>query len=241
MPSGWLQVIRGPRPPAARWPPAKKVPPGRSSSAAQGAQPRQSVSAPTPDRRRKPNDVRAAATKNADPSMPSRTPEAIAEATAEEVRRLEEAVGALGEESPHAKPLLVALKAARAKLNVPVSVQIEATAKFLERARKRLAKAEAELAKVAAQKDECVAEVEAAERRLERLRDSALVPMQHEPVEVALLQSRIDELIRERDSLRVVANPAHVEVVGCSGAEEMNMLRAAARESGGSRFNPLKQ
>ena len=75
---------------------------------------------------------------------------------------MEKGVGALGEESPHAKPLLVALKAARAKLNVPVSVQIESTAKYLERARKRLVQAEAKLAKVAAQKDEGVAEVDAA-------------------------------------------------------------------------------
>ena len=42
----------------------------------------------------------------------------IAEA-AVEVRRLEEAVGALGEESSHAKPLLVALKAAKANSTSP--------------------------------------------------------------------------------------------------------------------------
>ena len=50
--------------------------------------------------------------------------------------------------------------------------------------------AEAKLAKVAAKKDDCVAEVEAAERRLGSLRVSAPVPMQHDPTEAVLLQSR---------------------------------------------------
>ena len=43
--------------------------------------------------------------RNIHPTVPSRTPEAIAEATAEEARRLEEGMGALGEESPDAEPL----------------------------------------------------------------------------------------------------------------------------------------
>ena len=67
---------------------------------------------------------------------------------------------------------------------------------------KSLVQAEAEVARVAPQKDQCVADVDAAERRLERLQDSVPSAMQQEPVELVLLQSRIDELIRERDSLR---------------------------------------
>ena len=59
------------------------------------------------------------------PTRPNRTPEAMAEETSEEVRRLESAVSALGEDNPHAKPLVVALKAAKAKLNISISVQIE--------------------------------------------------------------------------------------------------------------------
>ena len=62
-----------------------------------------------PHRRDSPQSAR-----NAD-AVPNMTPEAIAEAAAVEVRRLEEAVGALGKESPHAKPLLVALNAAKAQ------------------------------------------------------------------------------------------------------------------------------
>ena len=84
---------------------------------------------------------------------------------------------------------------------------------------------EAEVASVTAQKDQCVADVEAAERRLERLQDSAPSAMQQEPAELVQLQSRIDELIRERDTLRVSAIQGHVEVAA-SSAEEVNMLRA---------------
>ena len=49
--------------------------------------------------------------------------------------------------------------------------------------------------------------------------------MQQEPAELVLLQSRIDELIRERDSLRVSANQGHAEV---AASAEVNTLRANA-------------
>ena len=80
-----------------------------------------------------------------EPPRPNRTPEAVAEAAAEEVVRLESAVAALGEGNPLAKPLLAALKVARSKVNVPVSVQIEMSEKYLARARKRLVVANEEL------------------------------------------------------------------------------------------------
>ena len=265
----WQHILRGPRPPSHKWPPAQKsqrnasAQPRRNESAA-----RQRVSAQgqpgQPHRRESPQSIR-----NAD-AVPNLTPEAIAEAAAEEVRRLEEAVRALGEESLHAKPLLVALKAAKAKVNVPISVQIESTTQYLERARKRLVQAEAEVARITAQKDQCISDVETAERRLERLQTSVPSTMQQESAELGLLQSRIDELIRERDSLRVSANQGHVEVAAPS-ADEVNVLRASAmlraevarcranadpstlmstlidqgdtlaRESGPNRFNPLRQ
>ena len=58
VPSGWLQVIRGPKPPAVRWPPANKVSVGRSSPA--NVQ-RPESRPPAADRRRKPKEVRAMA------------------------------------------------------------------------------------------------------------------------------------------------------------------------------------
>ena len=215
----WRTILRGPRPPSHRWPLAQKsqkksIQPRRNESAARQRGPAGQQPGQQPRR-----DARIADT------GPNITPEAITEAAAVEVRRLEGAVAALGEESPHAKPLLTALKAAKAKLNVPISVQIESTTQYLERARKRLAQAEAEVARVTAQKDQCVADVEAAERRLERLQASAPSAMQQEPAELVQLQSRIDELIRERDSLQVSGIQGHVEVAA-SSTEEVNMLRA---------------
>ena len=47
------------------------------------------------------------------PRQPSRVPEVVVAEAAEEVRRLEAAVSALGEENGHAKPLLKALDVAR--------------------------------------------------------------------------------------------------------------------------------
>ena len=52
--------------------------------------------------------------------------------TTEEVLRLEGAVVALGQESLFAKFLFDALKAAKAKLNVPVAERLEACKKFLK-------------------------------------------------------------------------------------------------------------
>ena len=139
--------------------------------------------------------------RNAD-AVPSRTPEAIGEAAAEEVHRLEEAVGALGEESPRSKPLLDAFKVAKAKVNVPISVQIDSTPKYLERARKSRSAKGSMCCRCGSSQTELRA------------------------VELVLLQSRIDDLIRERDSPRVSADQGHVEVAALSNAEEVNMLRA---------------
>ena len=96
----WRTILRGPRPPSHRWPPVQKSQhksnqPRRNELAARaGQQPVQ------PHRRDSPQSARNVAT------VPNMTPKAITEDAAVEVRRLEEAVGALGEESPHAKLLL---------------------------------------------------------------------------------------------------------------------------------------
>ena len=128
----------------------------------------------------------------------------------------------LGEGNPLAKPLLAALKVARSKVNVPVSVQIEMLEKYLARARKRLAVANEELEKAVEKKNSCTSDVEATELRLARLRASVPTPMRQEPSAVAELQGRIDELVRERDALRsavpLVGDPA---TLPASGAEEV--------------------
>ena len=122
----------------------------------------------------------------------------------------EGALVALGQESPFAKPLIDASKAAKAKLNVPLGERVDACQKFFERARKRLAQAQQALDDVAAAKDQCVEEVEEGEKRLKRFREEARVPVPMLPVpwDVVDLPSRIDELVRERDALRAGAAPS---------------------------------
>ena len=160
----------------------------------------------------------------------------MAEAAAEEVVRLESAVAALGEGNPLAKPLLAALKVARSKVNVPVSVQIEVSETYLARARKRLVVANEELEKAVEKKNSCTSDVEATELRLARLRASVPTLMHQEPAAVAELQGRIDELIRERDALRsavpLVGDPA--ATLPASGAEEVNMLRTSVEITAGA-------
>ena len=208
----WKRILRGPRPPSHKWPVAQGQ--GRSTSAAHrhrsGRQPPTVVT---------------------EPPRPNRTPEAVAEAAAEEVVRLESAVAALGEGNPLAKPLLAALKVARSKVNVPVSVQIEMSEKYLARARKRLVVANEELEKAVEKKNSCTSDVEATELRLARLRASVPTPMNPEPAAVAELQGRIDGLIRERDALRSAVPPLGdpAAMLPASGAEEVNMLRTSVR------------
>ena len=112
----------------------------------------------------------------------------------EEVSKLEaSAVAALGgEKSAHAKPLLDALKKARAQSKVsPVRERMESCRKFIERAKKRVMRAEDLITKATEQKAVF----------LKQLESEAAAPVSSEPV-VADLQRQINALILERDSLR---------------------------------------
>ena len=121
----------------------------------------------------------------------------------EEVSKLEAAVATLGgEKSAHAKPLLDALKMARAQSKVsPVRERMESCRKFIERAKKRVMRAEELITKATEQKAVFLLEVEEAEERSKQLESEAAAPVSSEPV-VADLQRQIDALILERDSLR---------------------------------------
>ena len=137
--------------------------------------------------------------------QPSRPPEQVVAEANEEVLKLEAAVRALGgESSVHAKPLVEALKAARAKSRVlPVTERLVACRNFLERARKRVARAEELIAKATEQKSAFVLEVQEAEERLQQLEAEAAKPAPPSVPTVTELQRRIEELVRERDALRV--------------------------------------
>ena len=169
---GWVQIVRGPRPKSETWPRAKKhgnaLPPGKPKSHSPQVPVRQ----------------------------PSRLPEQVAADAAEEVHRLEAAVQVLGgENNAHAKPLVEALKAARAKSRVPpVSERLTSCRNFLERARKRVTRAEDLIAKAVEQKAVFMQEVAEAEERLKQLEAEESKPMPPSEPGVMELQRRIEEL-----------------------------------------------
>ena len=103
----------------------------------------------------------------------SRPPDRGSAEATEEVRRLEAALSALGEGNPHAKPLVEALRVARAKAKVlPLEEQIIACKNFVERARKRVTRVEAVISRALEQKVVFETEVQEGEARLQQLEDS---------------------------------------------------------------------
>ena len=111
VPDGWVQIIRGPRPPAAQWPRAS----------VQNRHPTQQVRQRGP---RQNGPQRQSGTKPAAGHVPplqgsSRPPEAVVEDAVAEVQRLEAAIAVLGESNPHARPLKDVLQAAKSRSRVP--------------------------------------------------------------------------------------------------------------------------
>ena len=93
----WKRILRGPFPPSNSWPTAQKLNQRRNSSAAQKPRNQHPDGHVRQDRQSRPvSSARAYVTP---PEQPKRTPQAVAKATADEVRRLESAVAALGEQS----------------------------------------------------------------------------------------------------------------------------------------------
>ena len=139
---GWVQIIRDPRPKSDKWPKVGQQAerPGnskRSQSAAGGLTKQQQKSV---------WDVPLLQSASLPPDRVS------AEAT-EEVQRLEAALSALGERKRHAKPLVEALRVARAKAKVlPLEEQIVACKNFVKRARKRVTRVEAVISRALEQK-----------------------------------------------------------------------------------------
>ena len=193
VPDGWLQVIRGPRPPSVKWPKARQQTPQRGRK----VQPEQ-----------RPEQVRRAPF----------DPDTIMANARVRVTKLEAAMQSVGESDPTYPSLLEALKTARSQAQVkPVQDRIAGTEAFLERARKRasvalqeldsarekLATAEGKLAL----EEESVHQVEA---RLLELRQEAngmaASPTPTVPADVVQeltrLASFVEELQRERDELQ---------------------------------------
>ena len=105
-PDGWVQIIRGPRPPSVRWPQA----PHRGQNKPQHVfkkEANKGSTQPRPQQHSPPLQ------------QPSHSPESVAASATAEVSRSQSAISVLGEDNPHAKPLLEALKVAKNQATIP--------------------------------------------------------------------------------------------------------------------------
>ena len=160
VPSGWYEVIRGPRPPSVRWPQEQHL----QSPCGQQSERRGKVSFQEGRRGRWRNPARRPAEVS---HAPRAGPDEAHAAACARVKQLQNAIDALDEKDPLVASLRAELQKARSKARVvPVEDRIKSTTAFLERARKRESVARKELE--VAQED-----VRDGEARLERPRAEA--------------------------------------------------------------------
>ena len=133
VPNGWLQIIRGPKPPSARW---SRTKPSDKPHRAPGVSP-DSKQTFTPQ-------VRG-------PQIPRRTPESNRSAAAAKIARIQASIAALGDEDPEEVELLKkALMKAELQAKIPpLETQIAHAVQFIERAKKRVAGADEKIRKAA--------------------------------------------------------------------------------------------
>ena len=171
-PSGWFEVIRGPRPPAVQWPlaskgqgkgkgtkkpatavadPRKVQPKGHVASIeaairALGPNPEPTVLASLRDALRKAKEVQEPKPVR---EAVSRSPDEVRADAVARVASLEAAIAALGDHDDQArKSLEEALAKAKKGANVaPVGVRLNSSMNYIERLRKRLTTKDAEISK----------------------------------------------------------------------------------------------
>ena len=208
---GWLQVLRGPRPPAAKWPRASKpqptghakLGPVTSSSQSKVRSLEAALAALGPDDSTTKAEVEAALRRAKQGGVVTRVdPDTRVAAARERVARLERALAAMGDiEGPEVSILRTALKRAQKDAQVlPVEVQIRQREAFIERARKRIAKIDEDRLSE-------VRSLEEAERKLTELRALAQTPPPQDSSEVDQLRSMVSQLQAQVDSFRAVPVP----------------------------------
>ena len=193
VPSGWTQIIRGRRPPSVQWPPAdrrrqdsKRNPSAASKNRSQVPQQVHAKVTITPDtkvgRLEAARSALEAALKEAKSEGPRRsTPQDRMAAASARVSRLEAALQVLGEDSPDAAPLKVALDQARGQAKIrPVGERLDSCLQFVERVKKQITRAQERERQ--AQLDKTFQEEKLAEglRNLEALRAEANAQSQSE-------------------------------------------------------------
>ena len=213
VPSGWVQVLRGPRPPSQKWPPAKRNAVTESRGQRQGAPRSQQV---------------------VSGRGPAPSPEEVIERARVRVAQLEAAVQLLDVEDPALPPLREALMKARVQASAPpLTDQIASSELYVARKKKRLEEAEQGILEAVRKRDLLKTEVVAGEERLARLKDdlemsrSPTVPGVSTPstdlqAEVQKLRVAVAELTRERDLFKAEAEePARKKFV--TGTQHMGI------------------
>ena len=186
---GWVQIVRRSRSPSRTSGPSPKI--GQLTMHPRNSKRRQSAAGePTKQQQKSTWDV---------PSANSQSPSRQSFRRGHRrgaSHRLEAALSALGTGNPLAKRL-VALRIARSKAKVlPLEEQIIACKKFVERTRKRVSRVWAVISRALEK------EVQEGEARLQQLKESQSQHTGDAAASVTELQRRIDDLTRERDSLR---------------------------------------
>ena len=178
----WVQVLRGPRPPAAKWPRVQRQSPSN---------------VPDSSRVGLPNTGVRPQTKVTD-RVPRRNPEENCAAAQATVRRLEVALAALEESDVAAREAIQAslVKARVAARVLPVSDRITECRSFIERAERRVTKAEEAVQAAVSWKKQMEAEVEEGRARLRRLEEELDVEAVPVPTtsEVERLQALVAQL-----------------------------------------------
>ena len=208
VPSGWIQVIRGPRPNSVVWPKARP----------------QGVRSDPPQRTAQPQQFRQSAAQFVQKSkvggIPAvrerKTPDTIRSEASMRVSRLQAAINSLGDGDAEAKKALESsLAKAQKQAEVPHSRQIEETREFIARARKRILHADEKIrlaeqavAEAKEEKEYDLRELPLAESRLERLQAEERVPTSCPAAppppdwgaQISSLMQQVNQLQAERDS-----------------------------------------
>ena len=242
VPSGWVQVIHGPKPPSQRWPQVQgsRQLGADSQNRGPGAQQRRTLSGgakrgSTPRPPQSPAIIRE-----------RKTPEQVRSDASTKVSRLQAALSSLGDGDVEEKRALelALVKAQKQSEELPVARQIEITKEFIARAKKRILVADEKirLAQVALQdardeKEYDVREVPLAEARLERLLKEVVPVRQTPPVStVSDLEAEVHRLRTQPAQMQVASVGRHPPQSSTQAAE---LLRErAAKRRGSVRTHP---
>ena len=152
--NGWYEVLRGPRPPSVRWPVVPRGQPSRRQSQPRPQSRPQSKNPPARQTTPKSDPVQR-------PSPMRSSPDVATEAARAKVTAFEAAISALGSaDEADLKSLHEALQKAKQSAHVPpIGERWDACHQFIERAKKRLAKADENLLKLQTERTQLATEL----------------------------------------------------------------------------------